>query len=134
MLASRRSHDSFLCASSPLILEFQSARVSAIHSGLHRAARYPFASKCEVIDLDSQKLVTAFTSNLSLFGCYIIAGNPFPAGTSVSLRIMRGVTSFTASGKVVFSKPKCGMGIAFTKIDPANETTLEKWIESLRTK
>lgn len=80
----------------------------------------------------SEGLLTAFTSNLSLFGCYVIAGSPFPEGTNVSLRIQRGGTTFAASGKVVYSKPKYGMGIAFTKIEPGSEATLEKWIASLR--
>ena len=61
----------------------------------------------------SERLLTAFTSNLSLFGCYAITGIPIPEGTKVSLRITRGGTTFAAFGKVVYSKPKYGMGVEF---------------------
>ena len=105
-----------------------------IQSGFHRASRYPFATSVELTDVHSERLVTAFTSNLSLFGCYVIMGSPFTEGTKVSLRIIRGGTTFAAYGKVVYSKPKYGMGIAFTEMEPSGQAILEKWIASLRTK
>lgn len=61
----------------------------------------------------------------------MITGTPFSEGTKVSLRIMRSGTTFAASGNVVYSKPKYGMGIAFTEIDPGNLATLGEWIEGL---
>ena len=101
---------------------------------IHRASRFPFAASIELTDVRSEKPLTAFTSNLSLFGCYVITGNPFPEGTKVSLRIMRGGTTFAAFGKVVYSKPNYRMGIAFAKTEPSSQAILEKWIASLRTK
>jgi hypothetical protein len=74
-------------------------------------------------------LLSAFTSNLSMFGCFVITGTPFSEGTRVSLRIMRSGTTFAASGNVVYSKPNYGMGIAFREIDPGSLTTLGEWIE-----
>jgi hypothetical protein len=41
-----------------------------------------------------------------------------PKGTKVSLRITRGATSLAALGKVVYSKPNSGRGVAFTTIEP----------------
>ena len=102
-----------------------------IQSGFHRASRYPFATSVELTDVHSERLVTAFTSNLSLFGCYVIMGSPFPEGTKVSLRIIRGGTTFAAYGNVVYSKPTYGMGIAFTEMEPSGQAILEKWIASL---
>jgi hypothetical protein len=64
-----------------------------------------------------------------MFGCYVMTGTPFSEGTKVSLRIMRGGATFAASGNVVYSKAKYGMGIAFTEIDPGNLATLGEWIE-----
>lgn len=64
-----------------------------------------------------------------MFGCYVITGSPFSKGIRVSLRIMRGGTTFAGSGSVVYSKPKYGMGIAFTEIDPGSLATLGEWIE-----
>ena len=99
-----------------------------------RASRFPFAAKCEVAEVDSERVLSAFTSNLSEFGCYVLTGKPFPEGTNVSVRIMRGGTSITAPGKVMYSRPNYGMGIAFTEIESSSQTTLEKWLESVRSR
>ena len=61
----------------------------------------------------------------------MITANPFPEGTKVSLRIMRGVTTFSAYGKVVYSRPKYGMGILFTEMEQSGQAILENWIASL---
>ena len=103
-----------------------------IQSGFHRASRYPFAASIELTDLQSEKLLTARTTNLSLFGCYVSTTSPFAEGTRVSLRISHGGASLATFGKVVFSKPNSGMGIAFTKVEPSGQAILEKWIASLR--
>jgi PilZ domain len=80
----------------------------------------------------SERLLTARTSNLSLFGCYVCTTSPFPEGTKVSLRITHGGASLAAAGKVVYSKPNSGMGIAFIKLEPSSQAILDKWIASLR--
>ena len=103
-----------------------------IQSGFHRASRYPFAARIELTDLQSEKLLTARTTNLSLFGCYVSTTSPFAEGTRVSLRISHGGASLATFGKVVYSKRNSGMGIAFTKVEPSGQAILEKWIASLR--
>jgi hypothetical protein len=116
-----------------LALNRNSEVVSPIPSGLHRASRFPLAASIELADVRSERLLTARTTNLSLFGCYVYATEPFPEGTKVSLRIAHGGTSFAALGKVVHSKPNFGMGVAFTTIEPPSQAILEKWLASLRT-
>jgi hypothetical protein len=64
----------------------------------------------------------------------VLTGSPIPEGTKVALRIMRGGITLAAFGKVVYSKPNAGMGIAFTEMEPSGQVILEKWIASLRTK
>lgn len=123
----------FLCTSSPLGIESQQ-RGRPIQSGFHRASRYPFAASVELTDLQSEKLLTARTVNLSLFGCYVSTTSPFPEGTKVTLRITHDGASFMAWGKVLHLKPNSGMGVAFANIEPTCQTILEKWIASLRAK
>lgn len=101
---------------------------------IHRASRFPFAASIELTDVRSERRLTAFTTNLSLFGCYVLTANPFAEETKVSLRIMRGGTTFAGFGKVVSSRPQYGMGIAFVEMEPASLAILEKWIASLRTR
>jgi hypothetical protein len=81
----------------------------------------------------SDRLLSARTTNLSLFGCYVYTTGPLPEGTKVSLRITHGGTSLAALGKVVYSKPNSGMGVAFTTIEPLSQAILENWLVSLRT-
>jgi len=81
----------------------------------------------------SERLLTARTINLSLFGCYVYTSSPFPEDTKVSLRISHGGAGFAAFGKVVHFKPNSGMGIAFAEIEPPSQAILEKWLASLRT-
>ena len=96
--------------------------------GVHRGA--PFAANVELTDL-RERLVTARTTNLSLFGCYVSTTSPFPEGTKVTLRITHDGASFMAWGKVLHLKPNSGMGVAFANIEPTYQTILEKWIASL---
>ena len=123
----------FLWASSALGIESQPRGRPPIPSGFHRASRYPFAANVELTDVRSDGCLTARTTTLSLFGCYVITGSPFPEGTKVSLRITHGGTTLAAFGKVVYSKPNSGMGIAFTEVEPSGQAILEKWIVGLRT-
>jgi len=113
-------------------IESQQRGRPPIPSGLHRASRYPFAASIELTDVRSERLLTARTMNLSLFGCYVQTTDPFPVGTKVSLRITHGGTSLAALGKVVHSKPNSGMGVAFTAIEPPSQAILEKWLATLR--
>ncbi len=117
-----------------ILLDIESQRRGRppIPSGLHRASRYPFAASIELTDVRSEKILTARTTNLSLFGCYVHTSSPFPEGTKVSLRIIHGGTSLAALGKVVHSKPNAGMGVFFTTIEPPSKAILEKWLASLR--
>ena len=119
-------------ASSPLGIESQQRGRPPIRSGLHRASRYLFAASIELTDVRSESLLSARTTNLGLFGCHVYTTSPFPEGTKVSLRISHGGASFAAFGKVVYSKPNSGMGIAFITIEPRSQAILEKWIASLR--
>jgi hypothetical protein len=86
----------------------------------------------ELTDVRSESLLTPRTTNLSLFGCFVYTTDPIPEGTKVSLRILHGGAILAAFGKVVYSKPKSGMGVAFTTIEPPSQAILEKWLASLR--
>jgi len=118
---------------SQLSLESQ-REVPPVRYGLHRASRYPFAASIELTDVRSDKLLTARTTTLSLFGCYVHTTDAFPVGTKVSLRIPHAGANFAAFGMVVYSKPDSGMGIAFTEIESSAQAILEKWLAGLRTK
>lgn len=98
----------------------------------HRATRHPFAARVEVVDVESEKQVTAITGDLSVFGCFIETATPFPRGTKVRIRINHRGATLAALGYISYSRPT-GMGVRFSTIEPAHQQTLENWLGELRT-
>jgi len=86
----------------------------------------------QLTDLSTEKQLAAHTEDLSVFGCFVETISPFGEGTKVRLRISRRGVNFFAHGKVAYSRPEAGMGIAFTLIEPSGLSILEAWLAELR--
>jgi hypothetical protein len=86
----------------------------------------------EVTDVQTEKHFAAHTKDLSVFGCFVETATPFPENTKVRLRITRGGVNLVAQGKVAYSRPNSGMGIAFTSVEPGSVSVLDAWLASLR--
>ena len=56
---------------------------------------------------------------------HVSTSSPFVKSTKVSLEITHIRTSLSALGNVIYSMPNSGMGIAFTKIEPSGQATLD---------
>lgn len=97
-----------------------------------RARRYLFVANIELTDLQSEARFTDQTSDLSLFGCHVNAGETLPAGIRIRLRIRHTGAQFGALGKIVYASPNTGMGVEFTEIEHNDQLVLEKWIGRLR--
>jgi two-component system cell cycle response regulator len=55
--------------------------------------------------------------------------NPFPTDTSILIKIVRCGVFFQARGKVVYSQPNLGMGVAFQKVHPEFRQVLAGWLQ-----
>jgi len=66
----------------------------------------------QLTDLSTEKQLAAHTEDLSVFGCFVETISPFEEGTKVRLRNLRHGVNFFAHGKVAYSRPEAGMGIA----------------------
>ena len=97
-----------------------------------RAHRYGLAAHAELIDLETGIDIPARTTDLSLYGCGVAAGKPFPAGTRVHVKINHSGAKFEAVGCVARATSDGEMGIAFVRIEPTDQATLEKWLSKLR--
>jgi hypothetical protein len=86
----------------------------------------------DLTDLQSEKYLAAHTKDLTLFGCFVETVTPFAEGTKVRLKISHAGVNFMAMGKVAYSRPGSGMGIAFTSIDPSSLPILDAWLANLR--
>jgi len=97
-----------------------------------RGARYPFYASAEVIEQQSQTKMTARTSELSRYGCYMDMLNPLPLGTDVEVQITFQEQTIAAKGRVVYSQPNMGMGVSFDEIRSSHVTILEGWLDHIR--
>lgn len=98
----------------------------------HRARRYSFHASIDLTDLNSENQIREQTSDLSLFGCHVDTLKPLLPETKVRIKIAHRSENFEALGKVTYSRPNAGMGILFTRIDPHDQSVLDKWIAELR--
>jgi hypothetical protein len=76
-------------------------------------------ARIELTDIQPEKHISGHTKDLSLFGCFVETVTPFPEGTKVRLKMSRGETQLVAQGRVTYSRPNSGMGIAFVTIEQA---------------
>jgi hypothetical protein len=83
------------------------------------ALRYSFVAHAELSDEERTTYLQARVSDLSLSGCYLDMIHPLPAGTQIVLYVTDDSGSFQARGKIVYSVPNLGSGVAFLDVDPA---------------
>ena len=105
-----------------------SRQVKCVGQERRRTPRFPFVATAEVADTSSGASVTARVSELSLYGCYIDMANPFPEGTSITVKIYSGGRHLDASGKVVYSAPNLGIGVSFHDVSVLSLIVLKEWL------
>ena len=96
-----------------------------------RARRYSFVATIELTDLQSEMRIQGKTVDLSVYGCRVETHRPFLAGTKVRIRITYGSASLSALGRA-YARPDGEMGVVFTRVEPKDQVTLEKWVEEQR--
>ncbi len=97
-----------------------------------RTPRYMFFASAELIEEKSEVRVASRVSELSLYGCYLDMMNPFPTDTPIRLRIWTEENIvFQSKGKVIYSQPNMGAGVAFVDVQPKDQTVLEGWLTVL---
>ncbi len=99
------------------------------------APRYPLIFAAEVTEVSSGAKLSARTADVSRTGCYIDTLNPTPPGTEILVRLTHETETFEASGRIVYSSPGMGMGVAFVNVAPEQQARLDRWIaeESAKT-
>jgi PilZ domain len=106
---------------------------TAQHAQRRAVRRAPFCATAEVTDLVSGTRLSVRTSELSVGGCYVDALNPFPKGTTVTVRIVRDQGVFQTSATVAYCDQSFGMGLAFKEMTPDNRLLLETWLAEIVT-
>jgi len=99
--------------------------------------RCPFVASAEVTDLSSGDRRTGRTNELSIGGCYVQAPDPFPNGTLVQLRILRGDGVLETKAKVLYAHDaqlNSGMGLAFQEMVSNQRSLVEEWLAEIVTR
>jgi PilZ domain len=96
-----------------------------------RSPRFAFYASAEITERQTETRLTARTSELSRHGCYMDMVNPLPLGTIVKIHLIHHEQTFDAIGRVIYSQPNMGMGVAFDEIEMGQIATLEKWLGDL---
>lgn len=120
------------CAATPAGKIRSLERKIQVLSERPRARRYLFVASIETTDLESDTQIKEQTCNLSLFGCSVTTQKPLPIGTRVRIRIVHAGASFAAWGKVAYAGKSLRMGVVFTRLEPDQQSILEKWIAEIR--
>ena len=90
--------------------------------------RYPFIAAVEVFDPVTRTSSQGRTVEIATKGCYVDMMNPLAANTVFQLRIHRESGTFETWGRVAYAQKGMGMGVAFLKTQPDQETILKDWI------
>ncbi|HUL33341.1 MAG TPA: PilZ domain-containing protein [Candidatus Eisenbacteria bacterium] len=94
-----------------------------------RTPRYMFFASAELLEEKSEVRVASRVSELSRHGCYLDMMNPFPTNTQVLVKIWKEESNvFQTRGKVIYSQPNRGAGVAFQDIEDKYVPTLEEWL------
>ena len=93
-----------------------------------RTVRYPFDASAEVSDEQAHGTLAVRVSEISLNGCYLQTASPFPAGTSLFLKVFAEDSFFEARATVAYAHAGTGMGVAFRDLKPYFVNVLKKWL------
>jgi hypothetical protein len=106
-------------------------RDRALPAGERRAhPRHRVTAQVQVAERDSGRSISARLGNLSAGGCFLETetDSSLPLGTTVTVTLTRGAESFHSEAKVVYTRPRRGMGVTFTGTDPQQLRILGAWI------
>jgi PilZ domain len=104
---------------------------AAAHDERRRSTRHTVSAVVQVVDTRSGTRLTTRASDLGLGGCYVDTLTPLPVGTEVKLGIHKDKVLIELTGKIVYSHPGLGMGIAFVEAASEHKAALEEWLSSL---
>jgi hypothetical protein len=104
---------------------------AAAHDERRRSTRHTVSAVVQVVDMRSGTRLTTRASDLGLGGCYVDTLTPLPVGTEVKLGLHKDKELIELIGKIVYSHPGLGMGIAFVEAASEHRVALEGWLSSL---
>ena len=93
--------------------------------------RYTFIADVTVTDVAIDTRMSGRISEISRKGCYVDILNPLPVGTSLQLKITRDLGAFMTPGKIIYTQPGMGMGVAFVDMPADQLKILDAWLAEI---
>jgi hypothetical protein len=93
-----------------------------------RTPRFPFVAVAEIKEKESGEELVTQVSEISLYGCYIDQKNPFPSGTTVTVKIFSESEVFEAAARVLYAHPNLGMGLVYHEVSLRSASVLRQWL------
>lgn len=79
--------------------------------------RLTFTASVDVMDLATRETFNLRMTDIGLGGCFLDTIFPFSVGARVCVTLSLQLIEFKANGRVVYSQPQVGMGIAFDELN-----------------
>jgi PilZ domain-containing protein len=88
--------------------------------------RYTYIAHAELSDEGSSIRLNVRISDISTKGCYVDMIHPLPEGTHITLDIGDSSGHIQAKGRIVYSVPQLGAGVAFLDLTPEASAQIER--------
>ena len=88
--------------------------------------RHTYIAHAELADEGRSTRLNVRISDISTKGCYVDMIHPLPEGTHVTLDIADSSGPIQAKGRIVYSVPQLGAGVAFLDLPPEVTAQIER--------
>ena len=92
--------------------------------------RLVLTASAKVVDVATGQISDVRLTDVGMGGCFLDTIFPFSVGTRVYVTLSRQVIQFQADGKVVYSQPQVGMGIAFDELNADQRLALMELVST----
>jgi hypothetical protein len=95
------------------------------------ASRNMLVASVEAEEIKSGMRISARTSDVSVYGCYLDTINTFSPGTPIRVHLTKANETVHSLAVVTYAHQGLGMGVAFTEISQDAREIIQRWITDL---
>jgi len=106
-------------------------RASVVEQDRRLASRNMLVASVEAEEIKSGMRISARTSDVSVYGCYLDTINTFSPGTPIRVHLTKANETVHSLAVVTYAHQGLGMGVAFTEINQDAREIIQRWIADL---
>jgi hypothetical protein len=104
---------------------------SVVEQDRRLASRNMLVASVEAEEIKSGMRISARTSDVSVYGCYLDTINTFSPGTPIRVHLTKANETVHSLAVVTYAHQGLGMGVAFTEINQDAREIIQRWIADL---